>query len=297
MIVDMGTGEILSDSPTPYQLMPGLTDEERASLRLDIEKNGIRVPIDVDEFDNILDGHHRAWIAAELGIACPRRIVSGLTEEEKRAHAVSVNVFRRNLTREQRRDLVARLRRDGMSERSIAEVTSLGRSTVQRDLAQVAQMGHLPDEVSGKDGKTYKAKSPVDRINDAKAKHPVKPPRNVPAEERIEQIRPLAASSMTSPQIGAELGISAERVREIARQFDEEIPADAVFNGKFRKFDSNAVLDGIVTGAQVSETSLGLIVFADLDRERLDGWVSSLSESIRSLTTLKNNIKKELTRD
>lgn len=157
----MALADTETGSPTPYQLMPGLTDEERASLRLDIEKHGIRVPIDVDENDQILDGHHRAWIAAELGIPCPRRVVSGLSDEDKRKHAVSVNIFRRNLTREQRRELVGRLRADGMSVRGIANATQLPKSTVADDVEQLSESGQLtdPERVNSEDGRSRPAKA------------------------------------------------------------------------------------------------------------------------------------------
>jgi transposase-like protein len=130
-------------SPTPYQLLPRLSDEEYEALKNDIAENGVRVPIDVDEDGTILDGHHRAWITADLGIECPRRTVAGLTEEQKRTHAVAVNVHRRSLSREQRREVVARLRSEGMPVRSIAETMGIPKSTVGRDLADVSQMGHI----------------------------------------------------------------------------------------------------------------------------------------------------------
>lgn len=146
-------------SPTPYQLLPRLSDEEYSALRDDIAANGVRVPIDVDEDGTILDGHHRAWITADLGIDCPRRLVADLTDEQKRTHAVAVNVHRRSLSREQRRDLVARLRWDGMSTPQIAKAVGTNQSTVVRDL-QGMQAHNLPDRVVGADGKTYSATRP-----------------------------------------------------------------------------------------------------------------------------------------
>lgn len=80
-----------------YQVMPPLSAEQYAALREDIAAHGIRVPVDVDEDGAVLDGHHRAAIAAELGIDPPRRVVPGLTDEQKRAHAFAVNLHRRQL--------------------------------------------------------------------------------------------------------------------------------------------------------------------------------------------------------
>ncbi|WP_243665297.1 hypothetical protein [Rhodothermus marinus] len=45
----------------------------------------------------------------------------GLTEEEKIEHALALNLVRRHLSREQRRELVLKLRQKGWSTTRIAE--------------------------------------------------------------------------------------------------------------------------------------------------------------------------------
>lgn len=148
-------------SPTPYQLLPRLSDEEYDALKNDIAENGVRVPIDVDENGTILDGHHRAWITADLGIDCPRRTVAGLSEEEKRTHAVAVNVHRRSLTREQRREVVARLRADGLTQQRISQLTGIPQPTVSRDLG-VIQVNNdaLPETITDSLGRQQPATKP-----------------------------------------------------------------------------------------------------------------------------------------
>lgn len=124
----------MTTSPTPYQLLPRLTDDEYESLKADIAENGLRVPIDVDEDGVVLDGHHRAWIAAELGVDVPRRVVSGLTEQQKRNHARAVNVLRRHLDKDARREQVRQMRDEGQSVRMIAVTLGVPKSTVSDDL-------------------------------------------------------------------------------------------------------------------------------------------------------------------
>lgn len=101
-------------APTgPYQMLPPLSEELYAALYDDIRGAGVRVPIDVDEQGNILDGHHRKQIADELGIECPERVVRGLEEFAKVDYALTVNMARRHLSREERKALAIRsLRRD-----------------------------------------------------------------------------------------------------------------------------------------------------------------------------------------
>ena len=92
----------------PYQLLPALSEAEYAALRESIAEHGVRVPIEVDEHGTILDGHHRAAIADELGIDCPQVVVSNLdTETSKRTVALMLNLSRRHLTREQIRSVIA----------------------------------------------------------------------------------------------------------------------------------------------------------------------------------------------
>jgi ParB-like chromosome segregation protein Spo0J len=62
-----------------YQVMPDLLPEEYAALKADIAASKVRIPIEVDEEGNIIDGFHRKQICAELGIECPQRVLAGLT--------------------------------------------------------------------------------------------------------------------------------------------------------------------------------------------------------------------------
>lgn len=146
---------------TAYQLLPGLTPEEYAALLADIAANGVRVPIDVDENGQVLDGHHRSLIAAELGIDCPRRTVAGLTEAEKVAHALAVNVHRRSLSREQRRELLAVSLKSEPSASDVKHARRTGTSdktaaSVRRDLESTSEVPRLTERV-GADGRTRPA--------------------------------------------------------------------------------------------------------------------------------------------
>ena len=52
-----------------YQFLPPLSDSDYEALKGDIATRGIMVPIEYDQDGNVLDGHHRLRICAELGIA------------------------------------------------------------------------------------------------------------------------------------------------------------------------------------------------------------------------------------
>jgi ParB-like chromosome segregation protein Spo0J len=328
-VVDTATGEI---SPTPYQLLPRLTDDENAALRADIKANGIRVPIDVDESGTIIDGHHRAWIAGELGVDCPRRVVAGLTSDQKRQHAIAVNAYRRQLSREARRELIAKLRDEGMSTRQIADVAGVPKSTVIRDAAEEVR----PDPsgsphtttvavaVVGRDGKNYQPQTLQQRrdlaaelraegfsigqiadhmqVAKSTAQSLLAPRKKVtpistksPADtpRKAERIRELASQAWTTAQIARDIGVGEARIKDIAREFHIDIAADKAV-GKTRRIDSNNVMQEIVTGLEQLALPMRLVNFDDLDATRAEEWVNSLTDSIRALNRFTKQIK-ELT--
>lgn len=109
-----------------YQVMPPLTAEEYSELKSDIAQRGVMVPIEYDEHGNVLDGHHRLQICAELGINdFPKVIRAGMTEAEKRTHARKLNMARRQLNREQ----IA-----AITKQQIQETPELSDRQIARDL-------------------------------------------------------------------------------------------------------------------------------------------------------------------
>ena len=118
-----------------YQVMPELGEEEYRELKEDISQRGVMVPIEFDEFGNILDGHHRLKICQELGIKeYPKVIRAGMTEEEKRTHARKLNMARRQLSQEQRRELIRQQLKETpeKSDRQIAAGLGVDKNTVNK---------------------------------------------------------------------------------------------------------------------------------------------------------------------
>lgn len=142
--------------PRQYQLLPDLTPEEYSALKADIMERGVKIPVEYDEDGNILDGHHRAQICEELGIEFLRVVRFGMSEQEKIEHVLSLNLNRRHLTREQRRELIAKLREQGWSTRRIAEKVGVSQATVSNDLS--GEQNCSPESVIGADGKRYPAR-------------------------------------------------------------------------------------------------------------------------------------------
>jgi ParB-like chromosome segregation protein Spo0J len=80
-------------------VLPPLPEEQYEALKADIARHGVLVPVELDEqTSEVLDGHHRVRACEELGLPFPpvlwRRLAS---EEERKEHALRVNLLRRQL--------------------------------------------------------------------------------------------------------------------------------------------------------------------------------------------------------
>jgi DDE family transposase/ParB-like nuclease family protein len=93
-------------NPVLFQALPPLSPEEYRDLEQDILANGILVPIIVDENGVVIDGHHRQKIAKDHNLPCPSEVKTGFTDTYKRSMALSLNINRRHLTREQHMVLI-----------------------------------------------------------------------------------------------------------------------------------------------------------------------------------------------
>jgi site-specific DNA-methyltransferase (adenine-specific) len=155
---------VSQDHRPRYQVFPDLPLDEFETLKRDIAQRGVQTAIEITEKGEILDGHQRERACRELRIRdYPRRVVGGLDEEGKRRHAIKANCLRRQLTRQQRRDLIAaELRRNpGQSNRLLAALVGVDKNTVQSVRSQLVAGGeiHHVGARDGKDGKVYRPAS------------------------------------------------------------------------------------------------------------------------------------------
>ncbi len=130
-----------------YRFLAPRTAEEYESLRDNIAQNGVLVPIIVDESGSIIDGHHRHKICEELGITdYPRTILAGLNENEKRKVALELNLHRRHLTTEQKRDLIKQylVETPDKSDRQIAANLGIDHKTVGAQRKILEATGEIP---------------------------------------------------------------------------------------------------------------------------------------------------------
>jgi hypothetical protein len=170
-----------------FQLMPPLSPDEYTALETSIITSGVQVPIVVDENGVVIDGHHRKRIAESFGLSLPTSVRSGLTNAEKRSLALSLNVDRRHLSREQRRELVAAslIADPQLADREHARRTGVSPSTVgtiRSELEDDGQVSKLDSRISA-DGRERPASQPPRPIVDpAPTPVSVEPPPVVDSE-------------------------------------------------------------------------------------------------------------------
>lgn len=141
-------------------LLPALDRDVRAALKADIADNGVLIPLEFDQDGVLLDGHHRLDICNELGIQNFPRVVRYFASDEERVlHILGLNLNRRHLSRNARASVVANLRNEGLSLRSIAGALDLSVGTVHSDLKKSGAQKLNTSKVTGKDGKLYPSKA------------------------------------------------------------------------------------------------------------------------------------------
>lgn len=147
-----------------YQLLPQLSDAQYEALKSDIAENGVLVPVELDEDGNILDGFHRVKACKELEKDWPSITRFGLTEQEKRTHARRVNMNRRHLSAEQKREQIKAQLRDTpeWSNNRIAGALGVADMTVASARSAMEASGELPKLGSrqGADGKLRPSEMP-----------------------------------------------------------------------------------------------------------------------------------------
>ena len=201
----------------PVLDLPPLSAEEHAGLRASIAQHGVLVPILLAEDGRVIDGSNRKSIADELGIDCPEVVQSGLDEEEVRALARSLNLARRQLSREQRRQLVADQLREtpGWSNRRVAKALGVDDHTVASVRVELQATAEIPQlqATTGLDGRDRPANRVVPLV------------RRSPAERqaRIDATRLLPGDCRgvlkTIPPASVDLVLTDPPYPEVSREY------------------------------------------------------------------------------
>jgi hypothetical protein len=141
------------------RVVPDMTTHEREALRDDIKAHGIRHAIDVAESGGVVDGVERFRIAQEEKIDdYPVNILIGMSDQQLRDYARTVNTSRRHMTNEQKGAMVAAQLRETpiYSNRRIAAICGCDHKTVASHRASLEKAGDIPhfEKTEGADLRT-----------------------------------------------------------------------------------------------------------------------------------------------
>jgi DNA-binding NarL/FixJ family response regulator len=109
-------------------------------------------------------------------------------------------------------------------------------------------------------------------------------------QARADRIEDMAGQGYSSRQIAASLDVHEATVKNTAKKFGIEIPADKVL-GKTRRHDSTRIAAAVVADLESMYASIELIDYDDLNREQAGQWANSLDESFKVLNRFRKQIK------
>lgn len=114
----------------------------------------------------------------------------------------------------------------------------------------------------------------------------------VSREDRALLIEELALQGYTSRQMPSRVGVTEETVRDIARAFDVDIPADRT-SLKTKRINPAHVVENTATALEGLAMGIGLIDLKDVDPTVASQWVDSLTESMRALNRFVRQLKEQ----
>lgn len=146
------------------ELLRPLNETEYDELRESIRQHGQLSPIVVDDAGMVIDGRHRQQICDELGLAPVVTTIPWNTSgDDKIAMALSLNTARRQVSIEERDQIMLRFYREHeWSMARIATVFHVDRTTVSRRLAAVGVT--IRDRRVTADGRVYRSTEERDEI-------------------------------------------------------------------------------------------------------------------------------------
>ena len=196
------------------------------------------------------------------------------------------------------------------SERDLAEQVGCSKTYVHNLKSQVVSSDHVPDRITGKDGKSYPAHRASDTPQKVSSNTPQKvlsdtrqtvssdAPQKIDksragAQRRLERMREMAIEGYSSRQIAGALNITVQTCRKKLREEDITVPGDKHKHDRLP--DSRTIVERTVLSAEILRWSIDLVDFSVLDHGDIREWVPLLRTARRDLGTFIRRLESELT--
>ena len=108
--------------------------------------------------------------------------------------------------------------------------------------------------------------------------------------EKWATIAEMAEQGYHSVQIAKAVGMDEDHIRPAAKKRGIEFRADKVL-GRTKRINSSYVIEQIVLGIEVSQSSLDVVSFEDVTPQQAREWLERLTEPMRAIRQLQTQLK------
>ncbi|MGF6470141.1 hypothetical protein [Paraburkholderia youngii] len=206
-------------------LFPMMGGDEWKAFVEDVRKHGVRDPI-ITLDGMILDGRNRYKAARMAGRECRSIALGEFSETDPVQYVLSANLHRRQLTQEQRREVIAKVLREQpmRSDREIAKRFGVHHTTVGTVRSKLEDKGVVAKVATtiGANGKEQSRKRKPDPVprNVAPAPTPKPEPEPEPEPEPAD-VAPEATEAEVAEVIDKAFGAALEKLPEqVAKPFN-----------------------------------------------------------------------------
>ena len=194
-----------------HKILGPLSQDDSERLKKSIEKDGVIVPVIIHKkTGKIIDGRHRARFAEDY----PKQEID-CNEKEAAKRMVTLNLARRHISPERKKELIKLLRKAGFTQEEVGEMVGL----TQRRIGQVENVNNRNISI------TY--------IPDLRIK--------IEKNDR-EEIEKRLDGKETQEQIAADYGISRPRIAQIKKQAKEKKKKDVAIKTRTKDIDSRILI-------------------------------------------------------
>jgi site-specific DNA-methyltransferase (adenine-specific) len=235
-------------------LLPPLSTEEFEALRSDIQQHGVQHSVFVDENGEVLDGRNRLKIDPDA----PRKVITGLSPAEKQAFVFRSNFVRRNLSPDQKRAAMQKMKGVAFAlraedpkkwtQKAVAGSLGVAQQTIADWLKAATERKQETTTNTGSGNGCENSKTPDARVKVSWAAKRV-------ITERIEQ-------GSSQAQVAADFGITQQAVSRIATKERKQAESTKQRAEAARAIEGDCgVVEGDfrIGGAAIADESVDLI--------------------------------------
>lgn len=194
-----------------HKFLGPLSQDDSERLKKSIEKNGVIVPVIIHKkTGKIIDGRHRIKFAKDY----PKQEID-CNEKEAAKRMVTLNLARRHISPERKKELITLLRKAGFTQQEVGEMVGLTKGRI----SQIKNANKLNIKLSC--------------IPDLRIK--------IEKKER-EEIEKRLDTKETQSQIATDYGISRQRVAQIKKKAKEKKEKDVAIKTRTKDIDPRIII-------------------------------------------------------